>query len=159
MRRGLGCRARGCLVRLGVQLDAACFVRRRPVCREKASADLDLSHRGAAAVREVGVCVVPEPHGLVERSSKAAGLATASAVAGSVAAGCPPERFTAKIRSYNFSRFLDEAGHGTVPRLYRTKPGTEVYRNVTDWVQARSSSVQFVRPVIIIAQIPLAKLT
>ena len=77
------------------------------MCREKASADLDLFHRGAAAVREVGVCVVPEPHGLVERSSKAAGLATASAVAGSVAAGCPPERFTAKIRSYNFSRFLD----------------------------------------------------
>ena len=81
--------------------------------RKKASADLDLSHRGAAAVREVGVCVVPEPHGLVERSSKAAGLAMASAVAGSVAAGCPPERFTVSLRSYNFSRFLDYLGAAT----------------------------------------------
>ena len=61
---------------------------RRRLCRAIASTDLDLSQRCAAQLVEVDVCVVLEPHGLVEGSANVPRMATACDVIGPVAVGC-----------------------------------------------------------------------
>ena len=62
---------------------------------------------------EVGVRVVPEPHGLVERGSNVAAPAMASAVVGSVAPGCSPERFSVVLRPLKISSLFRLSGGAT----------------------------------------------
>ena len=65
---------------------AACLSMRLLVRRENGSRDLDLhAQRGSHAVVEAGVCVAPEPHGLVEGGANVSVMVVACTRVGLVA--------------------------------------------------------------------------
>ena len=87
---GMGCGVMGRLLWLESRCATSCLAMRLLERRENGSRDLDLSQRaGSRAGVEVGVCVAPEPLGLVEGDSNVSEMVLACTRVGLVAvSGC-----------------------------------------------------------------------
>ena len=117
--KGMGWRVTGCLLWLESRWIAACLAMQLLVRRESGSRDLDLGlHHGRAAshaVVEAGVCVAPEPQGLIEGGPSVSGMRVACTKVGPVAVNGCYSCLTVAIFSFAFWTYSRYVPTGAAP--------------------------------------------